>query len=166
MAPGVHVFNSEKQINDASTTNNTDSQSEVLLSGCWSVRRAWQLDCGDINGTLGKEEICELLELCMTTYFEFNGEYYEQIKGAPMGSPISGFIAEITMQKLERIVLPDIKPKIWVRYLDDIFAVVKKKERTDWVKGRQSRKTEGGSNEQNPPHKARRKRPNHNMTTT
>ncbi|KER20289.1 hypothetical protein T265_15354, partial [Opisthorchis viverrini] len=31
-------------------------------------------------------------------------------------------------RKLERIVLPDIKPKIWVRYVDGTFAGVKKNE--------------------------------------
>ncbi|KER20756.1 hypothetical protein T265_10776 [Opisthorchis viverrini] len=45
-----------------------------------------------------------------------------------MGSPISGLIAEIAMQKLERIVLPDIKPQIWVRYVEDTFAVVRENE--------------------------------------
>ncbi|KER26886.1 hypothetical protein T265_13911, partial [Opisthorchis viverrini] len=68
------------------------------------------------------------LYLCLITYFEFSGEYYEQIKGVPMGSPISELIAEITMQKLERMVLPDIKPKIWVQCVDDTSAIVKKNE--------------------------------------
>ncbi|KER20107.1 hypothetical protein T265_11267 [Opisthorchis viverrini] len=45
-----------------------------------------------------------------------------------MGSPISGFIAEIAMQKLERTVLPDINPKLWVRYVDDTFVIIKKRE--------------------------------------
>ncbi len=43
-----------------------------------------------------------------------------------MGSPISGFLAEITMQKLESMALPLVNPKFWVRYVDDTFVVVKK----------------------------------------
>ena len=83
---------------------------------------------GTPNGLLTKEDIGELLNLCLTTYFTFDGEYYEQLKGAPMGSPISGLIAETMMQKLESIVLPSINPKLWVRYIDDTFTIIKKNE--------------------------------------
>ncbi len=45
--------------------------------------------------------LLELLDLCLETNFVFDHQCYQQLKGAPMGSPISGFLAEITMQKLE-----------------------------------------------------------------
>ena len=83
---------------------------------------------GTTGGTLEKEDICKLLDLCLTTYFEFDGEFYEQLKGAPMGSPISGFIAEVIMQRLERTILPTLEPKIWVRYVDDTFTIIKKND--------------------------------------
>nr|CAH8864108.1 unnamed protein product [Trichobilharzia regenti] len=35
----------------------------------------------------------ELIKLCLTTYFQFNTQICEQIKGTPMGLPISGIIA-------------------------------------------------------------------------
>ncbi|BHF67772.1 hypothetical protein SprV_0301080100 [Sparganum proliferum] len=38
------------------------------------------------------------------TYFTFDGTIYEQVKGTPMGSPISGFIAEAVLQRLESLV--------------------------------------------------------------
>ncbi|VDP89565.1 unnamed protein product [Echinostoma caproni] len=66
------------------------------------------------------------MELCMQTYFKFEGGIYEQLKGTPMGSPISGFIAEAIMQKLEKKVLPRIMPKLLLRYVDDIFIILKK----------------------------------------
>ncbi|VDP90819.1 unnamed protein product [Echinostoma caproni] len=72
--------------------------------------------------------ICELMELCMQTYFKFQGEIYEQLKGTPMESPISGFIAEAVMQKLEKKVLPRIIPKLWLRYVNDTFVILKKSE--------------------------------------
>nr|VZI11284.1 unnamed protein product [Spirometra erinaceieuropaei] len=36
----------------------------------------------------------ELLERCLKTLFPFNGQVYEKKKGTPMGSPLSGLIAE------------------------------------------------------------------------
>ncbi|CAI2731075.1 unnamed protein product [Schistosoma spindalis] len=57
-----------------------------------------------------------------------NNEIYEQTKGTPMGSPISGLIAEAVMPRLEASILPVIKQKICIRYLDDTFVIVKKDE--------------------------------------
>ncbi|VDL88092.1 unnamed protein product [Schistocephalus solidus] len=51
------------------------------------------------------------------TNFYFSGQYYQQLKGTPMGSTISGFLAKAVMQKLESIALPDVKPKFWLRYV-------------------------------------------------
>nr|VZH99526.1 unnamed protein product [Spirometra erinaceieuropaei] len=48
-----------------------------------------------------------------------DGTTYEQIKGTPMGSPISGLIAEAVLQKLERRLFEEYKPKFWARYVDD-----------------------------------------------
>ncbi|VDL92606.1 unnamed protein product [Schistocephalus solidus] len=42
-----------------------------------------------------------LLQFYLKTYFTFEGTMYEQIRGTPMGSPLSGFIAEAVLQKLE-----------------------------------------------------------------
>ncbi|VDN28736.1 unnamed protein product [Dibothriocephalus latus] len=42
-----------------------------------------------------------------------------------MASIISGFLAEITMQRLESMVLLSIDPMLWVRYVYDTFVVVK-----------------------------------------
>ncbi|VDP98939.1 unnamed protein product [Trichobilharzia regenti] len=68
----------------------------------------------------------ELIKLCLTTYFQFNTQIYEQIKGTPMGPPISGLIAEAVMSRLELISLPIIKPKLRVQYVDDTFVIVKR----------------------------------------
>ena len=48
--------------------------------------------------------IIELLELCLQTYFTVNGQVYQQKKGTPMGSPLSGLIAEAVLQRLEQVV--------------------------------------------------------------
>nr|VZH95123.1 unnamed protein product [Spirometra erinaceieuropaei] len=41
-----------------------------------------------------------------------------------MGSPISGFIAEAVLQRLESLVFQHHKPTFWARYLDDTFVVI------------------------------------------
>ncbi|BHF80819.1 hypothetical protein SprV_0702394700 [Sparganum proliferum] len=60
------------------------------------------------------------------TYFTFDGTIYEQVKGKPMGSPISGFIAEAVLQRSESLVFQHHKPKFWARYVDDTFVVIER----------------------------------------
>ncbi|VDM04386.1 unnamed protein product [Schistocephalus solidus] len=49
---------------------------------------------------------------------------YEQIKETPMGSPLSSFIAEAVLQKLEAHVFTNHRTIFWVRYVDDTFVVL------------------------------------------
>ncbi|BHF57189.1 hypothetical protein SprV_0100013000 [Sparganum proliferum] len=43
-----------------------------------------------------------------------------------MGSPLSGFIAEAVLQKLESLVFTTHRPKFWTRYVDDTFVIIKR----------------------------------------
>ncbi|BHF65337.1 hypothetical protein SprV_0200834700 [Sparganum proliferum] len=61
-------------------------------------------------------------------YFTFDGTVYEQVKETPMGSPISGFIAEAVLQRLEALVFQHHRTKFWVRYLDDTFVVIERNQ--------------------------------------
>ncbi|BHF78100.1 hypothetical protein SprV_0602121000 [Sparganum proliferum] len=70
------------------------------------------------------EKLKWLLKPCLRTYFTFDGTIYQQVKGTPMGSPISGFIAEAVLQRLESLVFQHPKPKFWARYVDDTFVVI------------------------------------------
>ena len=46
-------------------------------------------------------DITSLTRLCIaTTYFQFGSVFYEQVKGAAMGSPFSPVVANIYMQDL------------------------------------------------------------------
>nr|VZI06570.1 unnamed protein product [Spirometra erinaceieuropaei] len=75
---------------------------------------------------LGHTQILHLMKLCLRTYFTFGGTIYEQVKGTPMGSPISGFIAEAVLQRLESLVFQHHRPKFWARYVDDTFVVIER----------------------------------------
>ncbi|BHF67903.1 hypothetical protein SprV_0301093200 [Sparganum proliferum] len=72
------------------------------------------------------EKLKGLLKLCLRTYFTFDGTVYEQVKGTPMGSPISGFIAEAVLQRLESLVFQHHKPKFSVRCVDDTFVIIER----------------------------------------
>ncbi|BHF74583.1 hypothetical protein SprV_0501766900 [Sparganum proliferum] len=60
------------------------------------------------------------------TYITFDGAIYEQVKGTPMGSPISGLIAEAVLQRLESLVFRHHRPKFWAWYVDDTFVVIER----------------------------------------
>ncbi|BHF82482.1 hypothetical protein SprV_0802562000 [Sparganum proliferum] len=59
---------------------------------------------------LKRLHIIELIELCLNIFFTFNGQVYEQKKETPMGSPLSGLIAEPVLQRLERLVFSSYPP--------------------------------------------------------
>lgn len=69
----------------------------------------------------------EILEFCIdNAYCSFRNKFYKQIFGTPMGSPLSGIIADLVMEKLEYDVLKKLKfPYFFYRrYVDDIFIIV------------------------------------------
>ena len=76
-------------------------------------------------------DIVELLRFCMsTTYFVFRGVIYEQVYGTAMGSPVSVVIANLYMEWFEQTALrtapAHIRPRLWKRFVDDIWEVIKR----------------------------------------
>ena len=80
------------------------------------------------NTNLNIDDILSLTSLCLKcTYFKFNGEFYKQIHGAAMGSPLSPVIANLYMENLETKALTSLQtpPSFYKRYMDDIFIICK-----------------------------------------
>ncbi|XP_048004313.1 uncharacterized protein LOC125240463 [Leguminivora glycinivorella] len=72
-------------------------------------------------------EYMKMIEFCLTSgYFVWRGEYYLQIEGVAMGSPIAPVVANLFMENFEQRALESCphKPRLWWRYVDDVFAVV------------------------------------------
>lgn len=77
------------------------------------------------------QEISTILKLVTEqNYFSVNNKFYSQQEGLPMGSPISGLLANIFMNHIENNIFDKIvKPKqykiqYWYRYVDDIICLV------------------------------------------
>ena len=67
-----------------------------------------------------------LLHLCLTsTYFVWNGKFYEQKEGAATGNPLTPVVANIYMEHFETLALEsaEFKPATWLRYIDDTFVI-------------------------------------------
>ena len=68
------------------------------------------------------------LNFCLNnTYFIFQGKFYQQIFGVPMGYPISVTIANLVMQHIEIKAINSFfsPPKLWLRFIDDTFVIIK-----------------------------------------
>nr|VZI02426.1 unnamed protein product [Spirometra erinaceieuropaei] len=48
--------------------------------------------------------VLEMLKLCLNSYCQFDGKYYQQVKGNLIGWPISALLAELVLQRLEEDV--------------------------------------------------------------
>ena len=62
----------------------------------------WKLQELQLRTTMKVELIISLLEFCLkTTYFQFQGRFFQQLQGAAMGSPISPTVANLYMEDFE-----------------------------------------------------------------
>ncbi|CAF1584040.1 unnamed protein product, partial [Didymodactylos carnosus] len=76
---------------------------------------------------LKTEVIIRLARFVMTNnYFKYNGQYYHQIKGGAMGSPLTLTIANCYMFFFEQYILKQITNSfgLYVRFIDDIFIII------------------------------------------
>ena len=74
------------------------------------------------------DHITCLLAFCLrSTYFTFQGRYYEQQEGAAMGSPISPIVANLHMEDFEKEAINSSPhpPCLWRRFVDDTSTIIK-----------------------------------------
>ena len=69
------------------------------------------------------EDIILLVEICLNnTYFSFQDQFYEQVKGAAMGSPVNPIVANLYMEYLSKRLsvgspLPGFGRGLWMTHL-------------------------------------------------
>lgn len=83
----------------------------------------------NINKNL-KEMIMKAAELSMhQNQFQYKNRYYKQKSGLAIGNPLSPTMASLFMMHFEnKIKTRSWFPRIYCRYVDDIYAIIKKKE--------------------------------------
>ena len=60
-------------------------------------------------------------------YFEYDGNFYQQVFGFAMGNPLSPILANLFLEHLESEILPlytGYQPIFWLRYVDDVLCLV------------------------------------------
>eukprot|EP00057_Strongylocentrotus_purpuratus_P010621 XP_011665095.1 PREDICTED: uncharacterized protein LOC100890583 [Strongylocentrotus purpuratus] len=75
---------------------------------------------------LTPDEIHDLMYFCLnSSSFKWRDNYYQQLQGAAMGSPLSPVIANIFMEHFETMALQTLsqRPSLWLRYVDDTFII-------------------------------------------
>ena len=84
----------------------------------------------NINPPIPVDDFTSLLRLCTkNVQFSFDQKLFTQIDGVAMGSPLGPVLANIFLGYLEKYVLtpaisePQQKPALFLRYVDDTFAV-------------------------------------------
>ena len=78
---------------------------------------------------LSCNDIITLLEKCLNcTYFLHKDQYYLQVHGAAMGSPVSPIVCNLYMENFEQMALAKAEnPSLWwKRYVDDTYMVLRK----------------------------------------
>ena len=85
------------------------------------IRRRLELDQElHLRTTMKVEQIIGLLEICLkTTYFQFQGRFFEQLQRAAMGSTTSPNVANLYMEDSETkaINTAEYPPRIWKRHV-------------------------------------------------
>ncbi|XP_023708595.1 uncharacterized protein LOC111865094 [Cryptotermes secundus] len=83
-------------------------------------------DTMDLLGGNFTKDVLRLFHNVLTTsYFSFDGQFYEQTYSVAMGSPLSPVIANFYMKDSEEraLDLAPHKPLCWFRYVDDTFVI-------------------------------------------
>ncbi len=139
---GFSVTNSLQFKNDISDI--TISEDEVMVSfdvislctaipvdkACMYIKTKLQHDGTLMDRTqLDIDDIIRLLKFILSnSFFIYNNTTYKQIHGCAMGSPVSAIVANLCMAVIEEQAIQNATtpPKVWKRFVDDSFAILKK----------------------------------------
>ncbi|GFN94116.1 hypothetical protein PoB_002062200 [Plakobranchus ocellatus] len=97
------------------------------IGACKSALEKWR----GPNSSPSSTFLCDLIEIILTcNCFQFADDMWRQIHCAAIGTCMTPSYANLFMSELEDKFLASAatKPKIWLRYIDDIFLV--------WTHGR------------------------------
>ena len=89
-----------------------------------------------LRTSMSVKHISWLLEFCLrSTYFTFQGRFYQQLEGTAVGSPISPIIANLFMEDLGTRALntSQYPPSLWKRYVDDTLTIIKKDDKDTFL---------------------------------
>ena len=77
-----------------------------------------------------KKVYVRVAKTCMNqNFFQFRDSIYKVEKGTNMGNPLSPLISEVFMASFEMSLKNrGLLPRVWLRYVDDVFAVVETNE--------------------------------------
>ena len=81
--------------------------------------------------SLPVEDIIDFLSFCLnTTYFVFEGCYYQQVFGIAMGSFVSAVIANLVMEDVEQRALASVPVSLsfWKRFVYEVISAVSRNE--------------------------------------
>ena len=126
----LHLW-SEKNLNKETlfcTIDITDLYTMIpQIEGVLSLKKMLDhLQIKQIDG-LKIETIIRLSRFVMqNNYFSFDGQFYHQIRGGAMGSPLTLTIANCYMFFFERPIVNQIKNSVglYLRYIDDLFITI------------------------------------------
>jgi len=80
----------------------------------------------------------QLLEICTkeAPFQHINGDYYQQVDGIAMGSPLGCIFANFYMAQIENNIIPNLpkQPSLYARYVDDILLIVDSASELDIIK--------------------------------
>jgi hypothetical protein len=57
-------------------------------------------------------------------YFSFDNQYYIQIEGTAMGTPVAVEYANTVMYYIEHTIIDQYNPTLYMRFIDDIYAIL------------------------------------------
>ena len=84
--------------------------------------------------SLTAAQIVALLDTCMRkSDFKFRDTFYRMTDGLAMGSPVSAVVANLFMEDFEQRAFDVLttRPKLWYRFVDDVFTIIKRHCVTD-----------------------------------